>query len=693
MSFAAIVSEGIPEGWKTYCEICSSNTTALNPLLVDDMNQMFRFSLSTVFESVYGRPPLNDKGTNVLKAASVHENFGSLQQAVYVDLLSKEYRVDYRVSVRHVYTWMKLYFDTVWQARRTILKHCVPSRSLPFRGLEQFEERVKELIPDDTISFQADGVIMASLHRSLDRCYRELPIFALIQKYTMKNEEGIDVILEYFGAEYIKKLTSDGFWDTFPSLLHLHDWIKEASDPLEVSDQASTVITARQAQQALFSRLTSLMDEETRLLFGVQDHVNGKPPPQFDISVMVQTLHTWFGKDVGFVAARREITGDVFFDYVRNSNGEGTNYRQFLKWCRDVITVNMTDASFAKEPHEYWMKLDDLFKRRFNGVEPLGSRLAYKPIKDYGSCVQFFRVLNQWLIPETEKEKEVSQQQRPVLKRKNSNDENQARKKIVVKIENKETTPEIGDTAAQVSDLIKSAHQSCSDRLTVAKQAILNIVNSSSEHLCPLCATLGHEEYMCEAKHEYRNCFLKNVLNIHHNFKQMYVQGGFGRYLIQELVFIHEKLEYTQVYTDTSFTKGRDAYHTDHTGIGVWFGVGDPRNVSLAVKATNSLEGELMAISEALWLLTPEGGNENEMGFYEICTDSLSSINLINGYSESRSDQVSTLVELCNTHKLRVRGQVRFTHVKGHSGVIGNEMADKLAKRGRMKSVNGDTSA
>lgn len=156
----------------------------------------------------------------------------------------------------------------------------------------------------------------------------------------------------------------------------------------------------------------------------------------------------------------------------------------------------------------------------------------------------------------------------------------------------------------------------------------------------------------------------------------MYTKGQFKSYLFQELKFANEKSRYTQVYTDASFAGG-ELTHEYHTGIGVWFGEDDPRNVSKTVKATSSLEGELMAICEALRLLNKEGGIER----YEICTDSLSSIGFLNRHCVPKSYVVLKLVDWFDFHK----HSVRLTHVKGHSGLKGNIMAHKLAKQGRLK--------
>jgi len=134
-------------------------------------------------------------------------------------------------------------------------------------------------------------------------------------------------------------------------------------------------------------------------------------------------------------------------------------------------------------------------------------------------------------------------------------------------------------------------------------------------------------------------------------------------------------------------------------GIGVFFGLNNPRNVSarlpMKIQQTNQ-RAELFATITALKILRDIGNSTT--GYY-ILTDSMYVIKGITewsvnwertGWRTAKGTKVvsSELFKLARTllADLHQRGiRVRFRHVLGHAGVYGNEMADKLAVDGARK--------
>ncbi|KAJ1993915.1 hypothetical protein GGI25_001880 [Coemansia spiralis] len=129
-------------------------------------------------------------------------------------------------------------------------------------------------------------------------------------------------------------------------------------------------------------------------------------------------------------------------------------------------------------------------------------------------------------------------------------------------------------------------------------------------------------------------------------------------------------------------------------GVGVFFGHNDPRNISvrlLGERQTNQ-RAELTAIEMAISMV--HKNDPRGMLRLKVCTDSMYAIKCVtewskrwelNGWRDAtgkrpveNQDLVKSILRLVRARN----GRVRFEHVRGHSGVAGNERADELAVRG-----------
>ncbi|KAJ1893379.1 hypothetical protein LPJ66_005802 [Kickxella alabastrina] len=142
------------------------------------------------------------------------------------------------------------------------------------------------------------------------------------------------------------------------------------------------------------------------------------------------------------------------------------------------------------------------------------------------------------------------------------------------------------------------------------------------------------------------------------------------------------------VYTDGASSK--NGHKGARAGLGVYFGHSDPRNLAeplLGAKQTNQ-RAELSAIIRALEV-TPT------VPKMCICSDSMYSINCLTVWfrnwertawinSQGKPVENDDLVKHALTLIRERSGSVRFVHVRGHSGIEGNEEADRLAVRGAL---------
>jgi ribonuclease HI len=142
----------------------------------------------------------------------------------------------------------------------------------------------------------------------------------------------------------------------------------------------------------------------------------------------------------------------------------------------------------------------------------------------------------------------------------------------------------------------------------------------------------------------------------------------------------------TTTYTDGSCTD--NGKENAKCGGGTWFGQNDPRNKALRVPGeiqTNQI-GELAAVIVAL---------ETTLHFHplEIVSDSKYVINRLTLHLREWEDkgwigiQNTTLFKKAAFMLKSKSAKTTFRWVKGHSGNLGNEESDKLAKEGAEKDI------
>ncbi|KAG0299354.1 hypothetical protein BGZ97_003766 [Linnemannia gamsii] len=140
------------------------------------------------------------------------------------------------------------------------------------------------------------------------------------------------------------------------------------------------------------------------------------------------------------------------------------------------------------------------------------------------------------------------------------------------------------------------------------------------------------------------------------------------------------------IYTDGS-ARGNGKLGSQ-AGLGVFFGVNDPRNLSerLQGEQTNQ-RAEIMAVYRALQVC---GSDTIPV---EIRSDSQYTINIVTQWGQNwmkngwkRSDGGAVLHrDIIEPLLLMIQnrpGPIKWTHVRAHIGTFGNEMADKLANAG-----------
>ncbi|XP_037007714.2 ribonuclease H1 isoform X1 [Artibeus jamaicensis] len=143
--------------------------------------------------------------------------------------------------------------------------------------------------------------------------------------------------------------------------------------------------------------------------------------------------------------------------------------------------------------------------------------------------------------------------------------------------------------------------------------------------------------------------------------------------------------EHVIVYTDGCCS--RNGRRRARAGIGVYWGPGHPLNVSIRLpgRQTNQ-RAEIHAACRAIEQAKAQ--NIHKLALY---TDSMFTINGIthwlqgwkeNGWRTSAGKEVINREDFVELDRLVQDMDIRWMHVPGHSGLVGNEEADRLAKEG-----------
>ncbi|KAF3924156.1 hypothetical protein AA313_de0206946 [Arthrobotrys entomopaga] len=158
-------------------------------------------------------------------------------------------------------------------------------------------------------------------------------------------------------------------------------------------------------------------------------------------------------------------------------------------------------------------------------------------------------------------------------------------------------------------------------------------------------------------------------------------------------VLVPKKTAVLKIYTDGSSLMNGSA--SARAGVGIWFGPGDKRNVSEPLndsKATNN-RAELSAILRAIEIAP----KHREVLIF---TDSKYAIQCVtdwfqkwrsNGWQTAagkpveNQDIIEEILQRIEERIVQGGAKTKFEWVNGHKGVVGNEMADKLARDGAVR--------
>ena len=149
------------------------------------------------------------------------------------------------------------------------------------------------------------------------------------------------------------------------------------------------------------------------------------------------------------------------------------------------------------------------------------------------------------------------------------------------------------------------------------------------------------------------------------------------------------------IYTDGSCFDHRS---NPKAGIGVCFGRSDARNISARLPGPNqtSHRAELFAVLKAVEALHLDVVLSQGTKLVYILTDSKTVVDVLNRHypswtqaklsSKDGFQRVRDMVMMLQDNEI----DVQFKHIPGHSGILGNEIADILAKKGAMMPESND---
>ncbi|ELK13954.1 ribonuclease H1 isoform X1 [Pteropus alecto] len=143
--------------------------------------------------------------------------------------------------------------------------------------------------------------------------------------------------------------------------------------------------------------------------------------------------------------------------------------------------------------------------------------------------------------------------------------------------------------------------------------------------------------------------------------------------------------EHAIVYTDGCCS--RNGRHRARAGIGVYWGPGHPLNISVRLpgRQTNQ-RAEIHAACKAI-----EQARAQRISKLALYTDSMFTINGItnwvegwkkNGWRTSTGKEVINKEDFAELERLTQGMDIQWMHIPGHSGFVGNEEADRLARLG-----------
>ncbi|TID28556.1 hypothetical protein CANINC_002429 [Pichia inconspicua] len=147
-----------------------------------------------------------------------------------------------------------------------------------------------------------------------------------------------------------------------------------------------------------------------------------------------------------------------------------------------------------------------------------------------------------------------------------------------------------------------------------------------------------------------------------------------------------KKIQKIDVYTDGScINQGK---RNAKAAFAVFFGDDDPRNYSEKLNSNckqDSMLAELEALRHALYVISKQIDNrkkQNKKQAFTIYSDCTNAIQWILG-SNTPARKLEPTVTLCRSYYSQIvcKTSLSILHVRAHSGVYGNNRADRMAYR------------